>query len=148
MSLRLLSRAEVNRRLNAHPAARSAQIRRALLARRAMRPHLPWLIALYVIAVGALPVVSSVVDKGSLSAAAWVVLVVFWVGVPAVLWRIDQRRWRREVRVLPGLAPGCLACMYDLAGVPTADDGCTVCPECGAAWDLPGIDLPGIDRAG
>jgi len=30
----------------------------------------------------------------------------------------------------------CPACGYDLAGAAPADDGCTVCPECGAAWKL------------
>lgn len=31
----------------------------------------------------------------------------------------------------------CPACVYNLAGCPVAaDDGCTVCPECGAAWRL------------
>ncbi len=28
----------------------------------------------------------------------------------------------------------CPACAHDLKGVPPRDDGCTVCPECGAAW--------------
>ncbi len=31
----------------------------------------------------------------------------------------------------------CLCCGYGLAGVPPQQDGCTVCPECGAAWVLP-----------
>jgi len=30
----------------------------------------------------------------------------------------------------------CIACGYDLEGVPTADDGCTACPECGVAIRL------------
>ncbi len=30
----------------------------------------------------------------------------------------------------------CTACLYDLSAAPTEDDGCTVCPECGAAWRL------------
>jgi hypothetical protein len=28
----------------------------------------------------------------------------------------------------------CGACAFDLAGLEAAEDGCTVCPECGAAW--------------
>ena len=32
----------------------------------------------------------------------------------------------------------CPVCVYDLAGSPIAGDGCTVCPECGAAWRLCG----------
>ena len=43
---------------------------------------------------------------------------------------------------LVGLPPVCLACTRDLTGVPPQDDGCTVCPECGAAWRLaPKSDL-------
>lgn len=31
----------------------------------------------------------------------------------------------------------CLACAYELGKLRPAPDGCTVCPECGAAWKLP-----------
>jgi tetrahydromethanopterin S-methyltransferase subunit F len=30
----------------------------------------------------------------------------------------------------------CLCCGYDLSASIPANDGCTVCPECGAAWQL------------
>jgi hypothetical protein len=30
----------------------------------------------------------------------------------------------------------CPSCGYDLAGLEAGADGCTVCPECGAAWRL------------
>lgn len=30
----------------------------------------------------------------------------------------------------------CGSCGYDLAKLPIAEDGCTICPECGAAWKL------------
>lgn len=30
----------------------------------------------------------------------------------------------------------CVCCGYDLQGLQGEADGCTVCPECGAAWDL------------
>lgn len=30
----------------------------------------------------------------------------------------------------------CASCGYNLQKLPTADDGCTICPECGAAWKL------------
>jgi hypothetical protein len=30
----------------------------------------------------------------------------------------------------------CASCGYDLAGIRAELDGCTVCPECGAAWSL------------
>jgi hypothetical protein len=31
----------------------------------------------------------------------------------------------------------CASCGYDLRGSKVEPDGCTVCPECGAAWRLP-----------
>jgi hypothetical protein len=31
----------------------------------------------------------------------------------------------------------CPACGHNLRGVSTESDGCTVCPECGAAWRVP-----------
>lgn len=41
----------------------------------------------------------------------------------------------------------CPACAYRIAGVPPEPDGCTVCPECGAAWRMEhgpdGRDAPG-----
>ncbi len=30
----------------------------------------------------------------------------------------------------------CATCAYSLRGLPREPDGCTVCPECGAAWRL------------
>lgn len=31
----------------------------------------------------------------------------------------------------------CPHCRFSIAGIPPDPDGCTVCPECGAAWKLP-----------
>lgn len=31
----------------------------------------------------------------------------------------------------------CPVCTYNLSGLESETDGCTVCPECGAAWRLP-----------
>lgn len=36
----------------------------------------------------------------------------------------------------------CPSCGYELRGLPTEEDGCTVCPECGAAWRVPGSGTP------
>jgi hypothetical protein len=33
----------------------------------------------------------------------------------------------------------CPGCGYGLRGVPRQEDGCTVCPECGAAWRVPWV---------
>lgn len=38
-------------------------------------------------------------------------------------------------RLLRGL---CAGCRYSIAAISPDPDGCTVCPECGAAWKLPG----------
>jgi hypothetical protein len=35
----------------------------------------------------------------------------------------------------------CSACGYNIKGLEPQDDGCTVCPECGAAWRL----VPGME---
>jgi len=40
----------------------------------------------------------------------------------------------RRICFESGVCPGC---GYIIRGLPRADDGCTVCPECGAAWWLP-----------
>ncbi len=36
----------------------------------------------------------------------------------------------------------CPSCGYRLLGAPPEGDGCTVCPECGAAWRLPCASAP------
>ena len=36
----------------------------------------------------------------------------------------------------------CPGCGFDLVPSPVEADGCTVCPECGAAWRLPYHDDP------
>ena len=36
----------------------------------------------------------------------------------------------------------CPACGYDMTGLEPAPDGCTACPECGAAWNLSGALKP------
>ncbi|MDQ7013006.1 MAG: hypothetical protein Q9O74_03815 [Planctomycetota bacterium] len=47
--------------------------------------------------------------------------------------RLTSRRW---VSALRTATPVCPSCGYELTGVPKASDGCTLCPECGAAWKL------------
>jgi len=41
-----------------------------------------------------------------------------------------NRRAARELKI-------CIGCVYSLEGLVAEPDGCTVCPECGAAWKLP-----------
>jgi hypothetical protein len=41
----------------------------------------------------------------------------------------------RRIRMLTFLECGlCPACVYRLDGLAAEEDGCVVCPECGAAW--------------
>lgn len=67
------------------------------------------------------------------------VLTAFGIGMVGLAVMLDrkgrgQTRERNAARLARiGL---CLCCDYDLAGLPTEADGCTVCPECGAAWRL------------
>lgn len=37
----------------------------------------------------------------------------------------------------------CASCAYPLVGLQVEADGCTVCPECGAAWRLDPTDIAG-----
>lgn len=59
-----------------------------------------------------------------------------FVGVWTAAIPLDRAMRRRDIARLHTLPPVCLACVYDLTGVPPDSDGCTVCPECGAAWKL------------
>jgi hypothetical protein len=49
--------------------------------------------------------------------------------------------WRRELAKLEGEVGAlrteyCIGCGYRLMGLQVGADGCTMCPECGAAWRL------------
>jgi hypothetical protein len=53
-----------------------------------------------------------------------------------------QKRANIE-RVVRTALPFCAVCGYAINGLLVQADGCTVCPECGAAWRLPGAtELP------
>lgn len=64
-----------------------------------------------------------------------VMLVGFVVSVVAI-----HREPRRVARCLESAR--CPSCDYDLEGARPALDGCTVCPECGAAWNMPAKATP------
>ena len=55
----------------------------------------------------------------------------------AALWRAAARSEQVSNIHYMLAAPMCPACHHLLTGVPAQADGCTVCPECGAAWRLP-----------
>lgn len=79
-------------------------------------------------------------------APRWVYLSpLLYIGMAIGLVPLDRASRRRERARLTTLPPVCLACVYDLTGVPTDPDGCTVCPECGAAWKLAPRDPPAPD---
>jgi len=63
-----------------------------------------------------------------------------WLLLPAgcvAMWAAMRsvRPWlaRRAIRACVRFGH-CSACAYEIRGLPAAPDGCTVCPECGAAW--------------
>jgi hypothetical protein len=62
--------------------------------------------------------------------AIWLPLYAFWMGTRGV-------RFQRITSAMLAHRR-CPHCGYDLRGLdPDADDGATVCPECGSAWALP-----------
>lgn len=46
------------------------------------------------------------------------------------------RRSKRKRLSQLSKTQACLACGYSLKNLPIEPDGCTICPECGAAWRL------------
>lgn len=62
-------------------------------------------------------------------------MVAFVIG--RVTWKNSARRRVLQRKVREMVERGaCPACDYGLREIPTAADGCTVCPECGAAWRM------------
>ena len=51
--------------------------------------------------------------------------------------KAERVQWHGRLLVAIGRCP---SCGYDLLNLPVADDGCSVCPECGAAWRVPPDD--------
>lgn len=52
------------------------------------------------------------------------------------LWLLVRSARRHDEQVVSGLlkAAMCPGCGYALGAIPPERDGCSVCPECGAAW--------------
>jgi hypothetical protein len=63
--------------------------------------------------------------------------VLMWPLFPVVAWNF-RRSAAPGLRAAYLAAHRCPSCGFDLTGLATAPDGNTLCPECGAAWRLPG----------
>lgn len=62
----------------------------------------------------------------------------FFLPIALAVWRIQLFRYRIALDIVTSWRIGrkCLGCRYDLSRQESGFDGCTVCPECGAAWKL------------
>lgn len=58
-----------------------------------------------------------------------------FIPFPLVMWFVI-RAGRAQIVRLVASHGYCPSCGYALADIPAADDGCTVCPECGSAWRI------------
>ena len=58
------------------------------------------------------------------------------------------RRWRHREQILRALRAldRCGSCGYELKGIGVQEDGCQVCPECGAAWRADKVRSEGEPR--
>ena len=104
-------------------------------------------IFLFYLAAGALPLAAAtvalvlwlnLVDLKSPAGATALIAAVVPVGLAGAFVVHNRFYWPRfGVRMF--LREGeCPACEYRMAALSPEPDGCTVCPECGAAWRLGG----------
>jgi len=68
---------------------------------------------------------------------AIITAIVPFLPLPLFMWFLLHRSRHRIVRIVTRHG-FCASCGYALADIPAAPDRCTVCPECGSAWRLPG----------
>jgi hypothetical protein len=120
------------------PCHLRAMLERQALARREMENG-PNRLLLGVIVLICVPVAAAVWSESKAIAIAALCTPMALVLVHAV----DRRRFGVRLERVRALPPVCLACLYDLSGLPPEPDGCTVCPECGAAWKL---DAPALNN--
>lgn len=134
VSLRLLSRAEIQQRRRADPARHAALTRLTVLRSRASQREKSIVLLVCAVAITVFGVLA--MRHGASNPYAVPIVVVGAYALLVVAWWTDTRTFRKMTAECAALPPSCVCCAYDLAGVPTAQDGCTVCPECGAAWDF------------
>lgn len=71
----------------------------------------------------------------------WPIIFLCGIGSIAGAW-ITHRTHKRNARTAALLhlkKARCASCLYPLHDLPLESDGCTICPECGAAWKLEGL---------
>jgi hypothetical protein len=92
----------------------------------------------FAIAIGFVPpvVVVTITALGLSWGAALSLMVVLMLCAGALLRGHMLRRVEPVVRKSLLAECRCASCAYDLRGLAAAPDGCTVCPECDAAWSL------------
>jgi predicted Zn-ribbon and HTH transcriptional regulator len=89
--------------------------------------------------VGALAVLCGVFLVAVLGMNQWAWWLTLAVGlILAMLWqsRTVQQRVAPSIRLTLLSEARCASCAYDLRGLQIEDDGCTLCPECQAAWRI------------
>lgn len=93
-------------------------------------------------ALGTLVLMGYIAGGGSpFERQTWVafpVIIVTFVGTATIVawWRAN---WSDGRTAKSSCLAACIcpSCGYQLTEIPRQADGCTVCPECGAAWRLP-----------
>lgn len=119
-------------------------------------PNRTWFIR-WMIRLGMVAIVTAVVVGVGLTGAwnyshwgakgFWWFFLGSWFAFASILFALSYIResgWL--TRYMRGMIPlrCCPVCTYNLRGLECEADGCTVCPECGAAWRLPD-ELPSDD---
>lgn len=59
-----------------------------------------------------------------------------FLALPPFIWFLTRANRLRIARTIVQYSY-CASCGYSLANLTPADDGCTLCPECGSAWRIP-----------
>ncbi|MEM1422931.1 MAG: hypothetical protein AAGH64_02900 [Planctomycetota bacterium] len=76
--------------------------------------------------------------------SGWYLVAVLWaiIAIPTyvIVHRTRANIWRPRVSVVANSDRRCVACLYHLGPLIPEPDGCTVCPECSAAWRLADTD--------
>src|SRR5690606_27708851 len=68
--------------------------------------------------------------------AASSVAFLFYGTIVGLIW--NRCMWRSSEHAIVAMTRSglCPSCAYGIGGIPPEPDGCTVCPECTAAWRL------------